>query len=681
MKTLIKKILFIFFIFSISVTNLYSQVDSVDFYKKELSNMKAWTSFTPRDTSYIKLLNTLSNNYKYSNTDSIALFATEALQLSTVIKYEMGKFKALSNLAIYELINGNIQQSIDYNQQVLKTLDLKTSSELGSNIYNVLGRAYFTLGNIPESYKHNRKSLLLAEMTGNKDLIRKLNSNLGAFFTYLEDYDEALKYYELALSGFSDAEPSISKARILANLGYLHMENKDYDKALELLDESLPILEKAKMTELLSEIYLTYGAVYFHNKSLDKAFYYFEKANSYYSSSNNSMNKALSFYSLGISHLAVNNFKTSGEFLFLSLDLYKSINFKIGIEETSRALYELFKKKKITKKALHYLELSESYSDSIYKEKSARDISVLKVKIEFEEDKVNLKLKNDGEVAKQTKYIQWTSLGLACMIIISLVFFQANKSEKRLNQELALQTTELSKKQQELNTINKNQDKLFSIVGHDLRGPIVSLKQLLGLALENEEGVLHFYRFGPKLKKDVDHIHFTLENLLNWGVTQMKGEPVKHVKIEIKQNILRIEELFREVLDKKAITVHKSFVDNLVMVVDANHFNIIFRNLISNAIKFTPQNGQIWLNTYKENNTTFISVKDNGIGMSKEVLSRVFDSSQHYSTFGTDNERGTGLGLVLCKEMITKNKGTLTVESELEKGSVFVVRFPNIIVG
>jgi signal transduction histidine kinase/Tfp pilus assembly protein PilF len=681
MKIMIKKIVFVFFIFSISTASLYCQVDSADFYRKELSNMKALTSFTPKDTSYIKLLNTLSNNYKYINTDSITILATEALQLSTTIDYEMGRFEALSNLAIYELITGNIQQSIDYNQQILKRLDLKKFPELGSNIYNVLGRAYFTLGNLPESYKHTRKSLLLAEMTVNKDLIRKLNSNLGTFFTYLEDYNEALKFYELALNSFSDAELSITKARILTNLGYLHMENKNYDKALELLDESFPILEKANITELLNEVYLAYGAVYYHDKRFDKAFYYFEKANSYYSSSNNYMNKALSFYGLGISHLAVDNLKASGEFLDLSLDLYKSINYKIGIEETCRALYQLFKKKKSTKNALYYLELSERYSDSIYKEKSARDISMLKAKIEFEEDKVNLNLKNDEEVAKQTKYIQWTSLGLACMITISILFFQANKTEKRLNQELVLQTTELSEKQQELNTINKNQDKLFSIVGHDLRGPIVSLKQLLGLALENKEGVQHFYRFGPKLKKDVEHIHFTLDNLLNWGKTQMQGEPVKPVKIDIKQNILRIEELFREVLDKKFITVHKSFVDNLVMVVDANHFNIIFRNLISNAIKFTPQNGQIWLNTYKENDTTFISVKDNGIGMSKEVLSRVFDSSEHYSTFGTDNERGTGLGLVLCKEMITKNKGALTVESEREKGSVFAVRFPNIVRG
>lgn len=673
---MIKKTLLIFFIISLGIAHLFGQADSLDFYKKELYTMKALTNFTPQNTTYINLLNTLSTNYKYINPDSIAILATEALELSTTIDYEMGRLKALSNLAMYELIVGNIQQSIDYNQQILKTLDLKKSPELESVVFNILGNAYFTLGNLPESYKNVLNSLLLAEMTNDKESIIKLHSNLGNFFTYLEDYDEALHYYGLALNGLSEAEPDITKARILANLGYLHMEKEDYNKALELLDESFPILEKANIAELLSEVYLAYGAVYFHNKIFDQAFYYFKKANSYYSSSSNSMNKALSFYGLGISHLAVDELKASGDYLDLSLDLYKSINYKIGIEETYLALYQLFKKKNLTKKALYYLELSESYSDSIYKEKSTRDISMLKAKVEFEEEKVNLNIQNNQEVAKQTKYIQWTSLGLACMIIISILFFQANKTEKRLYQELALQTTSLSEKQKELNTINKNQDKLFSIVGHDLRGPIVSLKQLLGLALENEEGIQHFYRFGPKLKKDVDHIHFTLDNLLNWGVTQMKGEPINRIKIDIKEKLLEIEELFREVIDKKSIVVNKSITNNLTVVIDANHFNIIFRNLISNAIKFTPAKGEIWLSSYIEQNSILIKVKDNGIGMTPEIMSRIFDSTEYYTTFGTGNERGTGLGLLLCKEMVEKNKGSLSVESQINKGTVFSVKFP-----
>ena len=245
---------------------------------------------------------------------------------------------------------------------------------------------------------------------------------------------------------------------------------------------------------------------------------------------------------------------------------------------------------------------------------------------------------------------------------------------------MALQSHNLYTNQYELNKINNNQDKLFSIVGHDLRGPIVSLKQLLGLALEDESGIQHFYRFAPKLKKDVDHIHFTLDNLLNWGITQMKGEPVYPVKINVKTELLLIEELFRDMLDKKSISVNLKILPDLDLSADANHFKIIFRNLVSNAIKFTPENGILSLMSSEEKNSIIIAVKDTGIGMTDAIIDQIFNRSEYYTTFGTNNERGTGLGLMLCKEMVLKNKGEIWVESSVGKGSTFYVRLPKGIV-
>lgn len=654
----------------------HAQTDSIDYYKKELKSKKAAKGFTPKDTSYIKLLNKLSAKYKHTKTDTIGVLATEALALSKSVDFEMGTIEALSNLAIYELINGDIKKSVAYNKQILEALDINKFPELGANIYNVLGQTYFRTGNYPEAYKHTYQSLLLAESIDNNDLIRKLNSNLGTLFMYLEDYDEALTFYSVALNGFDEKEDSPTKAGILANLGYLHMKKNDYNKALELLDQSLPILENANITEMLTQIYLAYGTVYFHKGNFDKALYYFEQANDYYISSKDIMNKALSFYGLGISNVAVNEFQKAEEFLNFSLDLYKSINFKTGIEETYRALYELNKKKKSEEKALYYLEQAQEYSEAIYNEKSLRDISMWRAKTEFDLDKVTLKRENERDVAEQKKYIQWISLGLGCATLIAILVFQVNKTERKLNKELALQSHTLSKKQDELNKINHNQDKLFSIVGHDLRGPIVSLKQLLGLALEDESGIQHFYRFAPKLKKDVDHIHFTLDNLLNWGITQMKGEPVFPVKINVRTELLLIEELFRDMLDKKSITLNLEILPDVNLSADANHFKIIFRNLVSNAIKFTPENGILSLMSSEEKNSITIAIKDTGIGISDAVIDQIFNRSEYYTTFGTNNERGTGLGLMLCKEMVLKNKGEIWVESSVGKGSTFYVRLP-----
>lgn len=655
---------------------LHSQVDSVAFYKKQLTTIKESPHFTPKDTAYIKLLNSLGTNYKYINFDTLGILSNEALQLSELISYKNGKIVALSNLAIFELIQGDFNTSLQYNQQALQYLRVQNSPELAASIYNVIGQAFFSLDNHPESYKNFRKALILAKTTKNENLVVKINSNLGTLFTLIEDYDEAFEHYELALNGMEEGTSSVTKSAVLCNLGYLYMKKNDSTKALELLDQGLPLLIQANILGILPVVYMAYGDVYLNNNVYDKALSYFEMANGYLSSSNDILNKAYSLYGLGVTHLKLNNLVKSERYLIESLALYKSVNFKDGLENTYKSLYQLNSKKESVVKTLHYLELSQIYSDSIFKEKSVRDISMLKAKMAFEEDKADLTLKNNIEVAEQKKYVQRAIFGFICALIIALLVVQANRTERKLNKELAIQTSNLTQKQQELNDINKSQDKLFSIVGHDLRGPIVSLKQLLTLALENDTGIKHFYRFGPKLKKDVDHIHFTLDNLLNWGLTQMQGEPLQPVEVNIRQELLEVIDLFREILDKKSIIVHNELAKNETVIIDANHFKIIFRNLISNAIKFTPEHGEIWLKLRLDENTLGISIQDNGIGMSKVVLSKIFNQSEYYTTFGTDNERGTGLGLALCNEMVVKNHGTISVTSIIEKGSTFIVKFP-----
>ncbi len=671
----IKKILCLFLLVVLNY-GVYPQTDSIAHYKKALETKRATIDFTPKDTTYIKLLIALSSYYKHSNTDTLAVLAEEALELSQSINYDLGVVEALSNLAIYELFKGNFQKSIRYSHQALENLDVKAHPNLAANSYNMLGQTNFTLGNHPEAYKNFYQSLVFAEMAKNQVLIKKINANLGTLFYLLEDYDEALRFYEVVLNSFSKTDTSVTKASVQASLGCVYVKKNDTARALKLLNHSLPILEKANVQEILPVIYMAYGDLYFTSAIYDKALYYFEKANSQYETSNDILNKAYASYGLGISYLKLDKLEDSERFLYSSLNLYESVNFINGMENSYRYLYELFKKKNAIDKALYYLEKTQSFSDSIYNEKSIRDISMLKAKNEFEREKAQLQEQNKKELALKKSHIQWTALGLAFAILIAILISQANRTHQKLNKELALKSQNLSKKQEELNKINTNQDKLFSIVGHDLRGPILSLKQLLSMALADESGVQHFYRFGPKLKKDVDHIHFTLDNLLNWGLTQMQGEPLYPVQINVKKVVLEIVILFSEVLNKKSIQINNGIIDDLTIVADTNHFTIVLRNLISNAVKFTPEHGQIWISSFKEDISTVIQVKDNGIGMSKEVLKRIFNSKEHYTTFGTNNERGTGLGLLLCKEMVLKNNGSIWAESYPEKGSTFFIKFP-----
>ena len=257
------------------------------------------------------------------------------------------------------------------------------------------------------------------------------------------------------------------------------------------------------------------------------------------------------------------------------------------------------------------------------------------------------------------------------------MWHQQGASKFQNNHPRRLTTKTLSENQITLNKINKNQDKLFSIVGHDLRGPIVSLRELVDFTLESTSGKEYFSRFAPKLKLDLDHIHFTLDNLLNWGQSQMKGASIKSESIKIKEEFISISQFCEKTLAKKNVELKKELSNDLKVTCDRNHFNIIFRNLICNAIKFTHNNGTVRVNAEKKEDHIIISVKDNGIGMSKEVLNKVFNSTEHFSTFGTNNERGTGLGLKLCKEMVEKNRGTIYTESSINLGTTIYVLLPS----
>lgn len=669
---------FLFFMMSFS-SSLHAQLDSIVFYKEQIKMSKSLPDFNPKNIQYINLLNKLSTKLKHYKTDTMGILSKEALTLSRDMNYNKGKNDALANLAIYELIDGDFEKSLSYNREILTNIDTDKNPELAAGIYNIMGQTYFSLDNYPESYKHFYQSLLLAEKANSIDLVVKINSNLGTLFSLLEDYDEAAKYYEVAIDNMDEDDNSVYKAGVQCNLGYLYMKKKDSTKAITFLRKSLPTLEKQQITGILPIVYLTFGEVYYDYGNYKKSLAYFNKALPYYETLNDARNNGTVLYGIGTCYLALNNLQKSEQFLEEGIQLFKKVNYKTGLEQSYQALYQLHKTKESFNTALYWLELSESYKDSIFKEKSVRDISMLKAKMAFEEDQAELKLKNDLEIAEQKKYIKWAGLGIGCAILIAILVFKVNNKERKLNKELALQTRNLSKKQEELNKINHNQDKLFSIVGHDLRGPIVSLKQLLELALEDESGIQHFYRFGPKLKKDVDHIHFTLDNLLNWGITQMKGEPVLPVQINVKTELLLVEELFRDMLDKKSIIVDKELLYDMTLIADANHFKIIFRNLVSNAIKFTPKTGRIWLATSEEDENILITVKDNGIGISDEVIEQIFNRSDYHTTFGTNNERGTGLGLMLCKEMVHKNKGEIWVESTVRKGSIFYVKFPKAI--
>lgn len=231
----------------------------------------------------------------------------------------------------------------------------------------------------------------------------------------------------------------------------------------------------------------------------------------------------------------------------------------------------------------------------------------------------------------------------------------------------------LRQSEEKLRELNAQKDKFFSIIAHDLRSPfnaIMGISELLIERVEEKdyEGIDEYAKIiGQSSQKALD----LLVNLLDWArahTGRMEFSPANFELVDlIEENIM----LFDVIAGQKAITINKTLLPGLMVFADKQMISTVLRNLISNAIKFTGQDGKISLSAEKRENEILVSVSDNGIGIARDRIERLFRIDYSESTHGTNNEKGTGLGLILCKEFVEKHGGKIWAESEKDKGSTF----------
>ncbi|TAF68107.1 MAG: hypothetical protein EAZ55_00725 [Cytophagales bacterium] len=258
---------------------------------------------------------------------------------------------------------------------------------------------------------------------------------------------------------------------------------------------------------------------------------------------------------------------------------------------------------------------------------------------------------------------------------------QTKENEKLVKEQNIILEQKVTEKTQQLSIANSTKDKLFSIIGHDLRGPVASLISLLDLIAEDYITEEEFKALTSKLQRSVKNMHNTLENLLQWSKSQMES-------IEAYPQTLAIEDLVKEDFRLYEITAQNKNIQFFTELhntqppyADENHIRLVLRNLIGNALKFTPTGGTVLVTCQDKMQDTKesmveIVIRDTGVGMSAENAAKLFDRGQIFTTYGTAGEKGTGLGLLLCKEMVEKNGGQIGVSSELGKGSSFYFTLP-----
>jgi signal transduction histidine kinase len=255
---------------------------------------------------------------------------------------------------------------------------------------------------------------------------------------------------------------------------------------------------------------------------------------------------------------------------------------------------------------------------------------------------------------------------------------QLNEEVNKLQHELIKEKKTLEITLKQLHELNATKDKFFSIIAHDLKNPFFSIMGFSKILLEKYEQ-LEADKTKAYLKaidESASQAYELLENLLTWAQSQRGHIEFKPDFFELKHLIDKNIRFLKETAEKKKINIESLVGENQKVYADQNMLNTIIRNLLANAIKFTYPGGQISINLNSLADYHEISVSDTGMGMSPEIVNNLFKASTKSTVPGTQNERGTGLGLLICKEFVEQHRGTIRAESELKKGSTFYVSLP-----
>lgn len=252
--------------------------------------------------------------------------------------------------------------------------------------------------------------------------------------------------------------------------------------------------------------------------------------------------------------------------------------------------------------------------------------------------------------------------------VLSNELAEANKNQEQI---ISTRTAELHQQSADLQRYNEVKDKIMSIIAHDLRSPIATLSSVITLSeIGDKNDIKDIRTFFNSIKPHIDNLNLTIDNLFVWAHNQMEGKRINTTNLSLNSVIARVFPLYELVAKQKKIKLVNLAKDPIVVRADNSHLELVLRNLISNAIKFTEENGSVEVTSRLLNNDFVeVTVKDTGVGISEENINKIFDTSTHFTTYGTSNEKGTGLGLRLCQEYVEFNGGKIWIESELGTGS------------
>jgi len=585
---------------------------------------------------------------------------------------------------------------------IAKTIDNK---KLQAKALNLTGVVYRNLGQFDNARRNYFTALKLAEEIKDSLQIAFSYNNIGGIYRQEGNTVLALEYILKALKVFENLGDKNGMSFCTINIGIIHRRQQNYSKALEYLEYTIKlrdeINDKAGKALALNHV----AEVYYEMGDINSALNYYLKVEKEYSQVGDKkglaavwggiaavhflkgdFNKALKFRkraldlsykihffegqvtnhnNLGRIYAKLGNYKEAEYHLTKALDIASGLEEIYIKTECYKYLSEFYELKKDYKNSLEYFKKYYLLQDSVQSSKKIALVAEMEAAYRSgKTEKENAILLKDIELAeKQRNYFIIISL---LVIVIALVTYNRYYTKKEANKKL-----------EELNSMK---DAFFKIIAHDLRAPFNTILSYTELLNDKESEITEEERLQCliDIEKTARQNYQLLENLLLWsrsqtGKLEFIPEDLNLFEI-VQENIFLLEQTAK----KKSINLKNDVNKEIYIYADENMLNTIMRNLLSNALKYSNVNGDVSILVEEEEKNIKICVADNGIGIDPKILNKLFSIASIQSKGGTLGEKGSGLGLIICKDFIEKHGGKIWVETEIGFGSKFIFTIPKI---
>ncbi|PRY90429.1 signal transduction histidine kinase [Mongoliibacter ruber] len=562
------------------------------------------------------------------------------------------------------------------------------------------------------------EAIELAKSLGNSNLAAQNINRLGVYYRNKNLQEEALVHYQEALELSQAAQLDIQIGHSLNNIGQIYFYRDLFEESLEYYKNAESYFLKANDQDGLGYNYTGMAVVLGELGRYLEAIQVINRAIEIRDSLGNGRQLVVSkfnranllmdmgdFESAEIDMVNLLNFGLENDLVRALNALEKLVELKLKQGDTNAAvsyaetaiqlhkerpnsesmipifqqMSQLYFQKGDQEKYQYYNELFQEERNILNVEKTKNHLSAITIKKQKEEIETLSREKDLIEKNKKTqRYLAIAMLVImAGLIYFLFTYYHFLKKEKEKNEILIQQKKQIEEQALELEESNRVKDKIFSIISHDLRGPLHSLIGLVQLVNEDNLSKEDFKEYIPQVANSLGENEQLLENLLIWSRNQMKGMKVNRTKVNIHDLVEKNIRLLNQTNLYKGQTIINQVPENLLVYSDRDMLDIVIRNLLTNALKYTRNGDGIAFDIKEDLDKHIFSVRDEGIGIKEEFMKNLF-SNKFFTSPGTQQEKGTGLGLLLSKELINMNRGEIWAESISGQGSAFSFSIPKV---